>query len=170
MQPKLIIIPESSLVRGIKVRLILIIILTLIIVTPLRTQAPELPEPKQELFLAQYELALQKDIIEYYRSANSKELTITAYTAREEETNEDPRNTALMEEPIPGYTVAVSQDLKRWLGKRIYIQGLGVFRVNDLMNKRFTNRVDILVHSVRKAREFGKQQRKVVLVYEPTNK
>ena len=170
MQPKLIIIPESSLVRGIKVRLILIIILTLIIVTPLRTQAPELPEPKQELFLAQYELALQKDIIEYYRSANSKELTITAYTAREEETNEDPRNTALMEEPTPGYTVAVSQDLKRWLGKRIYIQGLGVFRVNDLMNKRFTNRVDILVHSVRKALEFGKQQRKVVLVYEPTNK
>lgn len=152
------------------IKLIIIISLIIIIVTPLRTQAPKLPKPKQELFLAQYELALQKDIIEYYRSANSKELTVTAYTAREEETNSDPGNTALMEDPIPGYTVAVSQDLKRWLGKRIYIQGLGVFRVNDLMNKRYEDRVDLLVHSVKQAREFGKQQRKVVLVYESTNK
>lgn len=45
---------------------------------------------------------------------------------------------------------AISRDLL-WLfpkgkPKRIYIEGFGVFEVRDIMNRRFTHRVDILIH------------------------
>ncbi len=45
---------------------------------------------------------------------------------------------------------AISRDLL-WLfpkgkPKRIYIEGFGVFEVRDIMNRRFTHMVDILIH------------------------
>jgi len=45
---------------------------------------------------------------------------------------------------------AISRDLL-WLfpknkPKRIYIEGFGVYQVRDIMNRRFTHRVDILIH------------------------
>lgn len=45
---------------------------------------------------------------------------------------------------------AISRDLL-WLfpknkPKRIYIEGFGVYQVRDVMNGRFTHRVDILIH------------------------
>lgn len=45
---------------------------------------------------------------------------------------------------------AISRDLL-WLfpkdkQKRIYIDGFGIYEVRDIMNKRFTHRVDILIH------------------------
>ncbi|MFW6121249.1 MAG: 3D domain-containing protein [Petrotogales bacterium] len=117
-----------------------------------------------EVHLLKSELEVKDGIISSYDASNSKNLTITAYTAREQETNSNPEQTATMEKPVPGWTVAVSQDLKGWLGKRIYIEGLGVFKVNDLMNGRYTNRVDILKPTVAQANKFGKQKREVVLV------
>ena len=106
---------------------------------------------------------LQEDL-RSYRDANTFELTATAYTARKKETNENPGKTAIMEEPVPGWTVAVSQDLKRWLGKKVYVEGHGVFRVNDLMNKRYEKRIDILKPTVEAANDFGKKIVEVVLV------
>jgi len=92
-----------------------------------------------------------------------KNITITAYSPSVEETNEDPENTALMEPPIIGYTCAVSRDLKHMLGKRIYIYGVGVFKVNDLMNKRYEKRIDICTNKS-SAIEFGIQERDVVMI------
>ena len=89
---------------------------------------------------------------------------VTAYTARKQETNNDNTNTATMEKPKPGYTCAVSRDLLQWLGGTIYIEGLGVWKVNDLMNKRFTNRIDLCVGTVKYARELGLKELNVVFL------
>lgn len=82
-------------------------------------------------------------------------VTLTAYTSSIDETNEDNMNTAIMEKPYPGRTVAVSQDLSYLLGKTIYIEGIGIRRVNDLMNKRYTKTVDVLVPTKEMAYNFG---------------
>ena len=92
------------------------------------------------------------------------EATITAYTDRVQETNQDNRHTAIMERPVAGRTCAVSRDLIHWLGGRVYIEGVGVRRVNDLMNKRFSERVDVFIGTVAEARAFGVQNRKVVFL------
>jgi 3D (Asp-Asp-Asp) domain-containing protein len=43
----------------------------------------------------------------------------------------------------------------------VYIEGLGVRRVNDLMNARYTLSVDIYLGDLSGPREFGRQQRTV---------
>ena len=88
-------------------------------------------------------------------------LTITAYTNRPQETNKCPK-TATMEQAVPGWTVAVSRDLIHWLGGRVYIEGVGVRRVNDLMNARHEKTLDLLVGTVGDAVEWGRQERMVV--------
>ena len=90
--------------------------------------------------------------------------TITAYTAHKSETNNNPQLTAIMEKPIPGGTCAVSREFMHWLGSRIYIERIGVRRVNDLMNKRFTNRIDLCVPTKKDAKKFGKQKHNVVFL------
>jgi 3D (Asp-Asp-Asp) domain-containing protein len=88
-------------------------------------------------------------------------LTVTAFTNRPQETNNCPR-TATMEQAVPGWTVAVSRDLIHWLGGRVYIEGVGVRRVNDLMNARHEQTLDLLVGTVGDAVEWGRQERMVV--------
>ena len=107
---------------------------------------------------------LYQKIIAERDKIKSVEVDITAYTARKEECDETPWFTAIMEEPVPGWTVAVSHDLKYMLGKRVYIKGFGVRRVNDLMNSRYTKRVDILVPTVALARKIGVQTSTIVML------
>ena len=99
--------------------------------------------------------------IEYQVPIYSFKVTVTAYTARECETDEDPEHTATMEQPIAGRTCAVSRDLMHWLGGRVYIEGIGVRRVNDLMNERFSKRIDVFYGTVKEAKTLGKQTRTV---------
>lgn len=87
---------------------------------------------------------------------------VTAYTNRVKECNSDNKRTAILEKPIAGWTCAVSQDLLHWLGGRVYIKGVGVRRVNDLMNARYTKSVDVYYGKVKDAKAFGKQIRMVV--------
>lgn len=102
-----------------------------------------------------------------YKMENMWNVEMTAYTARPEETNSDPGNTAIMEKPKPGWSIAVSQDLHFLLGKRVYIKGLGVRYVNDLMNKRYSKRVDVLVDTVDKAKEIGLKDNVKLVLIEP---
>lgn len=88
----------------------------------------------------------------------------TAYTPRKQECNDDIENTALMVKPKPGWTVAVSHDLLWMLGKKVYIKGVGVRFVSDLMNERFTNKIDIMVGKVKEAKEFGVQDLEIVVL------
>ncbi len=92
--------------------------------------------------------------------------TITAYTPRKIETDHTPYIAASGKRVKPG-TVAVSRDLfwNGWtFGKKIYIQGLGIFTINDLMNKKYKKHIDIFMYSYKKAKRFGKRYAKVILL------
>lgn len=104
------------------------------------------------------------NIYQYQQPIYSLKATVTAYTNRVQETNCDPENTATMERAVVGGTCAVSRDLMHWLGGRIYIEGVGVRRVNDLMNARFERSVDIFVGDVKQAKEFGRQEKQVIFL------
>ena len=101
--------------------------------------------------------ALQETLDNQIIIANTRihKVKLTAYTARREECESDPSKTAIMVKPKPWRTVAVSHDLKKWLGHKVYIPEFGVFQIEDLMNERFEKRMDICVASVKEAREFG---------------
>jgi len=86
---------------------------------------------------------------------NHMKCVITAYTNHPNETNKDNTNTAIMDKPTAGWTCAVSQDLITWLGGTIYIKGIGIRKVNDLMNKKYKKRLDLCVGSKKEARKFG---------------
>ena len=87
---------------------------------------------------------------------------VTAYTNRKRETNNNPAHTATMRRPTPGLTCAVSRDLLHWLGGRVYIEGYGVWRVEDLMNARYERSIDLYMGDVKAAKEFGRQTLQVV--------
>jgi 3D (Asp-Asp-Asp) domain-containing protein len=90
--------------------------------------------------------------------------TVTAYSAHKNQTDSTPHQTATMEKPKAGWTCAVSQDLISWLGGRIYIKGIGVRRVNDLMNKRYTRTIDIFMGTKKDAKAFGRKEYVVVFL------
>ncbi len=171
---KMVIVYAGALYRQLVIRAFVLVIL-LIVMTfslfPITTYAPLVYKPEhydeliRKLELAHKEIVLQRFIIDSYASANEFKVTATAYTARPEETNENPEMTAIMSSPRPGKTIAVSRDLRGWLGKRVYVEGYGVRKVNDLMNKRYDNRrIDILMPDVQSAREFGVQELSVFLL------
>lgn len=85
------------------------------------------------------------------------EVTITAYTPRVEETDSTPMITACNTKSREGI-VAVSRDLFKSgtaCGKVVILHGYGKFVIEDTMNKRYSNRVDILVDKVSEARAIG---------------
>ena len=95
-----------------------------------------------------------------------RKLTVTAYTASRNETDSTPQITAAITKVKP-YDVAVSRDLfwRGWaFGKKIYIEGHGVFRIVDLMNPRYRERVDIYLGTKKAARKFGKRELLVALL------
>ena len=76
----------------------------------------------------------------------AKKLTVTAYSASKTECDGDPKITASMSKVKPG-TIAVSRDLfeQGWVfGKKVYIENHGIYTINDLMNKKHNERVDIV--------------------------
>lgn len=81
-------------------------------------------------------------------------VTLTTYKANESETDSTPMITASgfkITNPKKHKIIAVSRDLKRkwgW-GTKVKIVGAGkydgTYRVQDLMNKRYRKRIDILI-------------------------
>ena len=69
-----------------------------------------------------------------------------------------------MKRPKPGVHIAVSRDLKWMLGKKVYIKGIGVRRAEDVMHKRYRKRIDIMMSSVKNAREFGIQDLQIKVI------
>lgn len=113
-----------------------------------------------EAYKWEIESIKDKKIMDFYVIDNA---TVTAYSPSIEETDNTPNQTAIMESPVIGYTCAVSRDLKYLLGKRIYIEGLGVFMVNDLMNERYDKRVDLCMDK-ENAIKFGVQKHNIVII------
>jgi 3D (Asp-Asp-Asp) domain-containing protein len=52
------------------------------------------------------------------------------------------------------------------LGKRVYIKGIGVRRVNDLMNGRYTKRIDILMDNLKEAKSFNNRKVQLIVIGE----
>jgi len=100
------------------------------------------------------------------KDIDSLQLVVTAYTNSEDECDKDPNITAVLTKVRPGI-VAVSSDLlaKGWtFGRRVYIEGVGIFTIEDRMNRRWTERMDIFLYSKNDARKFGKRKLTVVLL------
>ncbi len=96
-----------------------------------------------------------------------QQVTVTAYNPTHDQTDGDPLIAASMRKVRPG-TVAVSRDLfdQGWVfGKKVRIEGLGIFEINDLMNPRHTKRVDVFMWDEKEAQAFGKKRVKVALLH-----
>lgn len=110
-----------------------------------------------ELLAIQSVLSQRKDVLE---------VTVTAYNPTTDQCDEDPMIAASMRKVREG-TVAVSRDLfdRGWVfGKKVRIEGLGIFEINDLMNSRYSKSVDIFMWDGDEAKSFGRQQRKIALL------
>ena len=120
-------------------------------------------ESKQEMEILSHEVERLKKLliveqtdnkrIQYklFRSTNAL-VTVTYYHPASKGINSDsdPGNTATMNKPIAGYTVALSTELVElgWLGQRVYIEGKGMFRATDRMNTSLKGkRIDICIGS-----------------------
>ncbi|QGY39732.1 hypothetical protein GM415_06235 [Pseudodesulfovibrio cashew] len=93
-------------------------------------------------------------------------VTVTAYNPAVDQTDSDPLIAASMRKVRQG-TIAVSRDLfdQGWVfGRKVRIEGLGIFEINDLMNKRYTQRIDIFMWDEDQARQFGKKNIKAALL------
>lgn len=98
--------------------------------------------------------------------APTKAVTVTAYTARPEETDDTPNITANNGRVRPGI-VAVSRDLFKagWVfGKKVYIEKMGVYTIDDLMAQTKTGTLDIFMLDHRQAQSFGKRKLRAFLV------
>ncbi|WFS62543.1 hypothetical protein LF599_18100 [Pseudodesulfovibrio thermohalotolerans] len=93
-------------------------------------------------------------------------VTVTAYNPSTDQCDDDPLIAASMRKVRSG-TIAVSRDLfdQGWVfGRKVRIEGYGIFEINDLMNKRYHQRIDIFMWDESRAREFGRKNIKAALL------
>lgn len=117
---------------------------------------------KQEQLIARYQILINNVLPTWDVQALffSKLVEVTVYTSRPQETDNTPWTTANNTSVRPG-GIAVSRDLFQELGGfgvTVILKGYGVFVVNDVMNERFTNSVDIWAGDLKAARKHGRQE------------
>lgn len=96
------------------------------------------------------------------QGATTHSVTCTAYSIGD---NHTPKTglTASGTRPRHNWTVAVSRDLEKHfpMGSTLYIEGVGICRVEDRMHRRIKNRIDVYKRTPRLAKQWG--IRKVLL-------
>lgn len=108
-----------------------------------------------------------KPKVDKKKEINYHTVKVTMYTVTSTQTDSTPLVTASgfkidSLNPRRHKIIAISRDLKRFLrfGKRVKVEGIGkysgVYTVRDLMNSRWTNKIDILVNPDDKAISFKK--------------
>jgi 3D (Asp-Asp-Asp) domain-containing protein len=112
----------------------------------------------KEIYLRQIIKSKEKEL----DTVTKAYVTLTGYHPWSNGINSDgyPQKTATMTTPIVGGTCALSSELvhRGWLGKKIYIEGLGVFKAEDRMNTSLNGlRIDLCMGSLEKALNFGKK-------------
>jgi 3D (Asp-Asp-Asp) domain-containing protein len=93
-------------------------------------------------------------------------VTVTAYNNDAAQTDSDPDIAASMRRVKPG-TIAVSRDLfdRGWVfGRKVRLEGMGIYEINDLMATRHNRAVDIFLYSNSQALAFGKRRIKAALL------
>ncbi|MBN2140352.1 MAG: hypothetical protein PHV85_04325 [Desulfovibrionaceae bacterium] len=128
---------------------------------------------RHDLELAKYTADARRELVEEARILQKAfgqrqvlKVTVTAYNPSQDQCDEDPFVAASMRKVRAG-TVAVSRDLfdQGWVfGRKIRIDGLGIFEINDLMHSRFRRRVDVFMWDKDQALAFGKREFKVALL------
>lgn len=113
----------------------------------------------KEIFLRSIILSKERKL-DTIEKAN---VTLTGYHPWSNGINSDgyPQTTATMTVPIAGWTCAISSELvdRGWLGKKIYIDGIGVFKAEDRMNCNLRGfRIDLCLGSLEQALNFGKKK------------
>ncbi len=103
-----------------------------------------------------------------YHIGPSIQATITAYTDDPRENNGvgNAVGTAMGTKVRPGI-VAVSRDLLKsgWkLGDKLFIEGLGVFAIEDTMHARWKKRIDVAVEGKRDAYKIGLIKNRLVVL------
>ena len=85
-------------------------------------------------------------------------LTLTSYQPIAKQTDSSPTWTSIGDRTTK-FGVAVSQDMladgRVKYGDVLYIEGVGYRVVNDCMNKRHTNRIDVLVFTYAEEKRIG---------------
>ena len=107
--------------------------------------------------LVQEAIEARKDVLD---------VVVTAYNPEVEQCDADPFIAASLRRVRPG-TIAVSRDLfdAGWVfGKKVRIDGIGIFEINDLMNARYEKRIDIFMWDRSQAVSFGKGRYKAALL------
>lgn len=92
-------------------------------------------------------------------------IRISAYTKSRRE-NGNNNLTASGKKPKVGY-IAISRDLLKngWeIGKRVYIENMGIFEIQDKMHMKMKNSIDVYMLSRKAALEFGVQTLEVTLL------
>jgi 3D (Asp-Asp-Asp) domain-containing protein len=128
---------------------------------------------RHKLELAEQTAEARKGMVEEVRllqkaltNSPVRTVTVTAYNPTADQCDDDPLIAASMRKVRQG-TIAVSRDLfdQGWVfGRKVRIEGLGIFEINDLMNKRFTKRIDIFMWDETEARQFGKKNIRAALL------
>ncbi|MBN1224917.1 MAG: 3D domain-containing protein [Candidatus Aminicenantes bacterium] len=106
------------------------------------------------------------EVKEALKVSDVQKVTVTAYSSTKSQCDDDPEITGCMRKVRPG-TVAVSRDLLKcgWVfGKKVYIEGFGIFEINDLMNKRWQRRIDIFIPEIQKSKTFTPQELTAMLL------
>ncbi len=96
----------------------------------------------------------------------TREVTVTAYSPRMRETDSTPFITAT-NRPVRQGIVAVSRDLFKagWVfGRKVYLKGLGLFTIDDLMAPEKRNHIDIFMDKTSAALAFGKRTLQASLI------
>jgi 3D (Asp-Asp-Asp) domain-containing protein len=94
----------------------------------------------------------------------TKPVTVTSYTSTPQQCDSDPHINASNQYVRPG-TIAVSRDLLEQLGgfgSKVVLMGYGTFEVADVMNKRFSNSVDIWMGDRTAALLHGRQTTEIL--------
>jgi len=147
----------------------IIVILAVVVVV----KQQEIDGLKHKLVLAEQTAEARKYMVEEVRLLQKamsappvRKVTVTAYNPTTSQCDEDPLIAASMRKVRAG-TIAVSRDLfdQGWVfGRKVRIEGYGIYEINDLMNKRFNQRIDIFMWDEGQARQFGKKSIKAALL------
>lgn len=92
------------------------------------------------------------------------EMTVTAYNPTKSQCDGDPNITAFMKKSIPGRTAEVSRDKLYMAGRKVYVEGYGVWEVSGVTSKDLVNTIDLMVGSEKTAMKIGNSKRRVVLI------
>jgi 3D (Asp-Asp-Asp) domain-containing protein len=109
------------------------------------------------IILGKYANDLSQRVYVLEDSVVALQVTVTAYSAEVRQTDSTPNETAFLTKVRP-WTIAVSRDLLKlgWKpGSCVWLDQIGLFEINDLMNVRFKNRIDVFFHDRKIAKAFG---------------